>query len=724
MPDQGLNIVVGADVQQVQAGMDAATASVKEMEKELELLGNAITNSLDRGEDVAKLEDAYDALKAKIKAARAEATQPFTPPPMPPIPAPDDTAFLNTITKQRIAFTDLGRIITGQGFTLRSLASNFALLGPAVTIAAAAIYGLVELLNKQTDAEKKASEEAKKLKEFILDLKDAGDISLGATGSEEGNIARVQALAAAVRDSNLTYAERKNALEQLQETNKAYFGDLTLEAESLKTLSARVAEYSQALIQEAVVKGQVEEIAKVSAELEKQARALDVLRDAKTRAESAVAANPYVDNQSGQLGDVGQNRDAATANNNLVKATNAFKDQQDVVEKLRDQIATYKDELNKAIDLQLQFKPLKDPPIQKDDLKEIVPILEQIQKIYEEIRKPSKEPLFQLQFNSTDQVGLNVIEAQIREAIRKGATDGANDPQVRQAYDDLATALRAKLAHIQNPDLIAHIKYTLADPSKDPGQQVESALEKSLKSALTIKVPANLLLDIEDDGFNAQQARLIEQQLKQDNLSNFYINATANVRLQVGKVELKKAEIQKLVEQFNKQIESGIQSGFENFGSAIGTAIAKGQNPIQAAGKAIVSTIGTLVQDIGKALIEYGTVKEGLDTIFAGGIAIPGVAAIALGVAAEALGGLLKSAGNSYHAFADGGVVTGPTYGLVGEAGPEVIFPLSKINDFARSFQPREGNARVQVEGHISGQNLLLVHARASKNANYVSKAS
>ena len=32
--------------------------------------------------------------------------------------------------------------------------------------------------------------------------------------------------------------------------------------------------------------------------------------------------------------------------------------------------------------------------------------------------------------------------------------------------------------------------------------------------------------------------------------------------------------------------------------------------------------------------------------------------------------------------FAEGGIVTGPTLGLVGEAGPEAIIPLDRLNQF------------------------------------------
>ena len=42
----------------------------------------------------------------------------------------------------------------------------------------------------------------------------------------------------------------------------------------------------------------------------------------------------------------------------------------------------------------------------------------------------------------------------------------------------------------------------------------------------------------------------------------------------------------------------------------------------------------------------------------------------------KAVGGAVKSVVSK---FADGGIVTGPTLGLVGEAGPEAIIPLSQL---------------------------------------------
>lgn len=146
-------------------------------------------------------------------------------------------------------------------------------------------------------------------------------------------------------------------------------------------------------------------------------------------------------------------------------------------------------------------------------------------------------------------------------------------------------------------------------------------------------------------------------------------------------------EAEKLGEQVGQMIGKGIAPGFAGMGEAIGAAIASGESPIEAAGRSILGTIGDLISQIGKALIEYGVVKEGLDKILIGGIAIPGVAAIVAGVAAVAVGQLLKTSFKPKK-FAEGGLAFGPTLGLIGEgqgttrSNPEVVAPLDKLKKF------------------------------------------
>jgi len=70
-------------------------------------------------------------------------------------------------------------------------------------------------------------------------------------------------------------------------------------------------------------------------------------------------------------------------------------------------------------------------------------------------------------------------------------------------------------------------------------------------------------------------------------------------------------------------------------------------------------------------------------------------------------------------AFADGGIVSGPTVGLMGEypgagsGNPEVIAPLNKLQGMMNG-----GSQHVEVTGKISGNDILLISQKAQFNRN------
>lgn len=162
-------------------------------------------------------------------------------------------------------------------------------------------------------------------------------------------------------------------------------------------------------------------------------------------------------------------------------------------------------------------------------------------------------------------------------------------------------------------------------------------------------------------------------------------------------------EMLRTQEQFNddfgKLVQSGLADNISGIASAIGTAIAEGGNIFQAVGSALLGGFADFLSQFGKLLIEYGAaalLKGKLDAalLIPGAGIIAGPAAIAAGIAlqiaAAAFGGLLKgksgggNTGGGVTAFANGGVVYGPTNALIGEYSgarnnPEVVAPLSKL---------------------------------------------
>jgi hypothetical protein len=113
-----------------------------------------------------------------------------------------------------------------------------------------------------------------------------------------------------------------------------------------------------------------------------------------------------------------------------------------------------------------------------------------------------------------------------------------------------------------------------------------------------------------------------------------------------------------------------------------------------------LSKIGTSLANFGKDLV--GKIIGGI-TSAAGGIgsailgAIPG---------AGAIGGLIGGVKNILP-FAAGGIVTGPTLGLVGEAGPEAIIPLSQLGNVMGG-----SGVTVNVQGSVISEADLIERIR------------
>jgi hypothetical protein len=187
------------------------------------------------------------------------------------------------------------------------------------------------LFGKQDSLNQEIRSAAESYAKYNEQLKSSVSIQSNAAGSTQGEISRVQALAAIVNDTTATYLQRNNALQELAKINKTYFGNLDLESVKLGTLTKAVDAYTKATIQSAVTKGFETEIGTANVELNKQENLLKKLQD---RTRTARAAPQRI---------VGA---AATVDTrDIIAATDAEREQAKVVTELRARIR----ELNTAI---------------------------------------------------------------------------------------------------------------------------------------------------------------------------------------------------------------------------------------------------------------------------------------------------------------------------------------------------------------------------------------
>lgn len=187
-----------------------------------------------------------------------------------------------------------------------------------------------------------------------------------------------------------------------------------------------------------------------------------------------------------------------------------------------------------------------------------------------------------------------------------------------------------------------------------------------------------------------------------------------------------RAKIARLIESVNQILSNGISSGLSSFASGIGQALANGASVIDAVGKGLLSGIGDILTQLGEAAIKIGV---GLTAIKAALKSLNPFVAIAAGVGLIALGSFFSARSSkigdniqggsnkpNVTAFANGGVVYGPTNALIGEyagakSDPEVVAPLSKLKSIigkGTSDNPVTVNT-VNVGGEFDLQGKKLV---------------
>ncbi|WP_346239391.1 hypothetical protein ABDK00_006740 [Niabella insulamsoli] len=162
-----------------------------------------------------------------------------------------------------------------------------------------------------------------------------------------------------------------------------------------------------------------------------------------------------------------------------------------------------------------------------------------------------------------------------------------------------------------------------------------------------------------------------------------------------------------------------------NAAYSIGDSFGKiltGQGGIGDLFNGLIKVLGEAFQSFGKKMIEIGIAMTSINNAVKF-LQLNPALSIAAGIAAVALGSALKGSLNKDRsktfAFADGGIVYGPTMGLVGEypgasSNPEVIAPLNKLKDII-------GKSETQVfipETRIQGKDLVTVFKRSEQYNN------
>jgi hypothetical protein len=297
----------------------------------------------------------------------------------------------------------------------------------------------------------------------------------------------------------------------------------------------------------------------------------------------------------------------------------------------------------------------------------------------------------------------SVSELEFADTKTKKTTDSVD--KLAKAYEDLKGKLRGIIGDPsisffegakQKADAVADTIRKLLELGEDPRSKKLEELYKDFKGLQlgAIKpVAAKMTTETQQNTFNASQELGNEE----------FLTRTKNKVIEIGDAVKRVKESYKGLDELSK---SAIRLVGGDLTNAFLTMLNTGELSFKSLAKAIGDMIKKLIAAALAALILVALLSAiGLaDFKNFGKNFVQGF---------QTLGGVK---------FADGGIVSGPTNALIGEyAGaknnPEVVAPLDKLKSLI-SDTGGNGNMVGQLETRVSGNDLVILMNRASKNRN------
>jgi archaellum component FlaC len=726
MGNEGLKIVIGADIGSAIAGVSKLTDAMQGVSSSANDAAGALNKipAALRPVDPAKMKAMQDAV-AKLKQDIATFPKNPIPDPFKNIPKGANQAATALTNVGRVA-QDLPFGFVGIQNNLNPLLESFqrlkaetgsgkaalaalgqSLIGPAgIGIALSVVSAAILIFQNGIAGFNSKTKEAKdKTEEFLKTLKSVGDVAGAAGGSQAGDIAQVQALANVITNSNNAYSQRKRALEELKEVNKNYFGDLKLEEGLMDKLKDRVNEYTKAIVAQAVVKGFSDEIGRVSVELSKQDRALKKSTDEVNRLRTALA-----NTKQSETSLTGEDRISSKyikAKNALDDANDAFTTQFGVVGKLRSNLDELNVSIDEAVKESLKFRDLTGPGGNKsneDSLKKQLDLLEKIR----DAAKEFQGQLFNLKDIDAATDKLAALEQQVGNlklqiAVRDAKKAGLPAAEIERLKDAIKQDTQKRLNEAFEKETLllefsTKLKFSQVIRAEIPGN-IDSQIAKA--TGLDKKIPE---ITIPEVRLKFQRAGL-----------KFRIPAEILNALDEMNVKLR--------EQIKGIFEGGLTDVFTGLGEGIGESFSESLTGegfgegLKKAAQNILGIVGSVMQQLGKALIVAAIkIKLLKETFEKWAIANPALAIVA-GIGLVAAGAALKNIKFDGPKFADGGIVSGPMIGQVGERfRPEVIIPLDRLPQLFKQFGG-DGGGGTQLIPIINNEGLYLAMKRGERSA-------
>ena len=177
-------------------------------------------------------------------------------------------------------------------------------------------------------------------------------------------------------------------------------------------------------------------------------------------------------------------------------------------------------------------------------------------------------------------------------------------------------------------------------------------------------------------------------------------------------------DIQKATQALNSAFATLQADAAASFGQFLGDLATGEKEAGKNFGKNMLGAIAAFMDSLGKALVATALASQAFQKLVLTNPAAAAAAGIALIAGATIVRNSLKQ-GPEVKAFADGGIVSGPTLGLVGEypgasSNPEVIAPLDKLKGM---LNMNNNNSGFIASTTIQGRDLAIVLERYNKDA-------
>lgn len=187
---------------------------------------------------------------------------------------------------------------------------------------------------------------------------------------------------------------------------------------------------------------------------------------------------------------------------------------------------------------------------------------------------------------------------------------------------------------------------------------------------------------------------------------------------QLAKQEEYEEGFAKSMEGVNQAFNSLTADGLEAFGVLLGDIMTGQVGSFQDFGKKLLGAIAGFMKSFGQALIATATASKAFKELLISNPVLAAAAGVAL-VAGSAVITNMLNKGPEMTAFAEGGIVSGPTLGLVGEypgasSNPEVIAPLDKLKGMLNTNEQSGFVASTSIQG----RDLAIVLERYNKDRN------